>query len=637
MKLPPWSRIEKATLAKYATAEATRWLPLDVARFDLGATPEGRRKLVQAIYEALADKKIRYALEEYHPAEKLQPIRTPPAILEAPREGTCLDLALLFCGLCLGFELLPILIVVEGHALAAVCLTHGLRDWDGIRPGRSLMIDGPLTETGELQKLFADGSWIPVECTGFAFSTTLAATGPSAMPEQIGRVDGLLSFERAVAAGREQLSLAARPFSFAIDIAIAHNVWRIEPFPLELPSDVFQQFAQAPAPLARHIRTADFETLVAERTRAFVGREFIFKAIDDHLKDQAKFPSGYIVVIGEPGIGKTALLAQLVKLRGCVHYFNVAQSNRRSTEDFLRNVCAQLIVRYGLAHRVLPEEATANSAFLETLLAEAAAKAAPEPVMVVVDALDEADDARLPVDANHLYLPRSLPARVCFVVSSRPKVRYRLVVDRRDDIWIRDNDPRNESDVREYVHKFLLTYAREMVQTVKDWAGDEATFTQAVTDLSQGNFMYLVYVLPAIRDGHMTRHDVSDIRKLPRGLNAYYQWHWAKMKARDPDRFERYYEPVVCMLATVKEAVSIARVQQWLKLSPLRIKEVIDAWYEFLNEEPSPEGPLYRVYHASFQDFLREEVGLGRYHEIVVDTALAKIPGFSAEGLRDGS
>ena len=82
---------------------------------------------------------IRYALEQYHPSEALQTIRTPPEVLVSPREGTCLDLAALFCGLCEAYELLPILIVIDGHALAAVSLTHGVRDWNGYRPGRELL------------------------------------------------------------------------------------------------------------------------------------------------------------------------------------------------------------------------------------------------------------------------------------------------------------------------------------------------------------------------------------------------------------------------------------------------------------------------------------------------------------------
>jgi hypothetical protein len=67
-------------------------------------------------------------------------------------------------------------------------------------------------------------------------------------------------------------------------------------------ADLFSCFAQAPA-LSRYIRAREFQTLVNERTRNFVGREFIFRATDDIVRDP-EFPSGYIVISGEPGIGK---------------------------------------------------------------------------------------------------------------------------------------------------------------------------------------------------------------------------------------------------------------------------------------------------------------------------------------------
>jgi tetratricopeptide (TPR) repeat protein len=110
--------------------------------------------------------------------------------------------------------------------LAAVSLTHGLRDWqDPSRPKLQLFLDGPLTEPGPLLELIADEEYLTVECTGFAQSQSLSES----VPEGVGRTaEGLLPFERAVAAGREQLERPDRPFRFALDIAIAHYQWRIE-------------------------------------------------------------------------------------------------------------------------------------------------------------------------------------------------------------------------------------------------------------------------------------------------------------------------------------------------------------------------------------------------------------------------
>jgi hypothetical protein len=132
-----------------------------------------------------------------------------------------------------------------------------------------------------------------------------------------------------------------------------------------------------------------------------------------------------------------------------------------------------------------------------------------------------------------------------------------------------------------------------------------------------------------IRDGRLTAANVDDIRLLPLGLRGYYQRHWRMMRSQDENRFEKYYEPVVCYLATAREPVKIAQLIEWTKLPPIRIKEVISDWHEFLNVENDAAGETrYRLYHTSFQDFLKEEVGLTRYHNGIAQNALNKISGF---------
>jgi hypothetical protein len=56
------------------------------------------------------------------------------------------------------------------------------------------------------------------------------------------------------------------------------------------------------------------------------------------------------------------------------------------------------------------------------------------------------------------------------------------------------------------------------------------------------------------------------------------------------------------------------------------VNDVLTAWREFLNDDEREGETPYRVYHASFQDFLADEVGLVTYHEAIGETALSKIP-----------
>jgi hypothetical protein len=214
-----WPKINERDLARYVTEQSAKWLTLPQSRFDLVKHGEGRKLLARAIYLALCDKGIRYDSEEYDPSDFIQPIRTPPEIFEGKRVGTCLDLAALFCGLCLAHDLLPLLVVNEGHAFVAVSLNWGKGKWDDLaREDKNHFDKALLSDVTKLTEWIDHGAYIAIECTGFAQSSSL----PETVPEGLGRMgNGLLPFDRAVAAGREQLGSDDRPFRYALDIAAA--------------------------------------------------------------------------------------------------------------------------------------------------------------------------------------------------------------------------------------------------------------------------------------------------------------------------------------------------------------------------------------------------------------------------------
>jgi tetratricopeptide (TPR) repeat protein len=222
-----WPKVDDKGLARFINSVAGNFVRLSENRQDLLQREDGRRQLIEAIYNTLLnlDKKIRYAPEKYHPSEATQLIRKPCEIIDSPGEGTCLDLAAFFCGVCLANDLLPLLIVLEGHALAAVSLNHGLQKWDAFDRREKELFREPLTNISQLHNLVDSGQYLVIECTGFAQTNSL----PESVPEGTGRIDGFLSFDQAIVVGRQQLNQTERPLRFALDIAVAHYEWGIEP------------------------------------------------------------------------------------------------------------------------------------------------------------------------------------------------------------------------------------------------------------------------------------------------------------------------------------------------------------------------------------------------------------------------
>lgn len=387
--------------------------------------------------------------------------------------------------------------------------------------------------------------------------------------------------------------------------------------------ELYRKFAEKP--LSQYIRIQEFETLVNERTRDFVGREYIFSALDQFL-NEAKFPSGYIIISGEPGIGKTSLMAQLVKNKGYLHHFNVLTQNIRSSHDFLSNVCAQIIVQYELEYSSLPENKMKDSGFLMELLSEAAKNVQNRPIVILVDALDEADDLEIAPGGNLLNLPRDLPSGVYFIVTTRRDQTYRLEISNQKHLYLRDDDPRNLDDVREYIKNYLDNHRERLSASLRKWNVDENQFTQILTQKSEGNFMYLVKVLEDIVNGRLTIANVSDIHNLPEGLRNYYRTHWEIMERTGKEQFGGIYKKVICHIAAIDAPISVRKLAEYTCLELSEVSRAIRQWESFLNRFTSPKGEdLYSIYHRSFQDFLKEDIGLIESHRRLANRLRNKV------------
>jgi hypothetical protein len=400
--------------------------------------------------------------------------------------------------------------------------------------------------------------------------------------------------------------------------------------------DLLAQLDQAPQRLRLHIKPVT--TFREQRTAFFVGREFVMNAVDERLLD---LPSGYLLIDGPPGIGKSAVMAELVRIRDYVHHFNVATDGIRTPDQFLRNVCAQLIARYKLPYDELPPDAGRDAGFLDVLLRDAVVTAAAQddlPVVLVVDALDEAEEPYGPdyrAGVNRLKLPATLPDGVVVLASIRTGVPDLLTVARRaEPTRLRWDDPLNLADVQTYTETFLDRKAEVMGHRLAEWGTTESEFTAGVVAHSEGNFMYLVNLLEGIAAGSIRKETFGGLDGLPTGLMEYYVRHWRAMRDADAERFEHMQRPVVCMLAVSPGAVTAAKVAEWISnsgvFSPVPVREVdrvLKEWRQFFNQEPG-NPPRWRIYHTSFLSFLAEraeDVNLQEYREASVAATKAKI------------
>ena len=349
--------------------------------------------------------------------------------------------------------------------------------------------------------------------------------------------------------------------------------------------------------------TVDFGTLIAERTEDFVGRRGLLARLSSTL-DDPQFASGYVVIGGEPGIGKTALLATLVRRWELVHHFNSVLTGITSTDKFLRNVCARLILKYRLPYERLPDDAASDSATLLTLLEESARG---QRVVVAVDAIDETSGSGT---GNRLFFPPALPRSVFFILTLRDPNGIELYVDERRDLFIDERDPESSSDAREYIVAFLTRHPAVMARRLAALDLAEATFVDMLTERSEGNFMYLRHVLRSVRDRSLGGTDPAALTTLPRGLSAYYthlEQQITRYSATAPER----QLAVLAVLATWPEPLSAQRLAFFAGERLDTTRTVLRRWAGFLNPSVVDDETRFALYHASFRDFLADRLDMG--------------------------
>jgi Effector-associated domain 10 len=351
--------------------------------------------------------------------------------------------------------------------------------------------------------------------------------------------------------------------------------------------------------------STQFRSLIADKTEGFVGREYVFDAIQSFINDN---PKGYFTITGDPGMGKSAILAKYSQDTGCIAHFNVQLQGLNRADQFLEGVCKQLIDRYQLPYDSLPLNATQDGEFLGQLLDEAAQNRNGQPVIIAVDALDEVDAASYK-NANILYLPPHLPEGVYFILTRRRDVEVPLTsYTPKGIISLLDYQVDSQRDVRSFIQN-RVEGSEKLRQQIDERKETTIIFTDKIADKSENNFMYLRYVLQDIESG--AYKDLS-LENFPQGLGDYYDFHWRRM-GMDANPLPIEKIRIVYVLGEVREPVSRRKICDFSGEEEYTVQKVLTEWQQFLHELMKESEKRYSVYHSSFRDFLHRQDVLDKH------------------------
>lgn len=334
----------------------------------------------------------------------------------------------------------------------------------------------------------------------------------------------------------------------------------------------------------------DFEQIITTKNHNFVGREFVFDAINNFLQQSDR---GYFTIIGEPGIGKSAIIAHYVIQNPGVVYYNVEIVGENNAEQFLRTICTQLIEisqNQGSENLTanLPDLTKQSSDIFSLLLQQISDKLHPEQRLIItIDGCDMIDVRNQVRGSNIFYLPRYLPEKVYFILTRRPFIKDKsglLIETPAQSLDLSEYLEQNRADAQKHIKNYLNFH-----NNIKD--------NELLTKIgnNETNFMYINEMLVAITDNIY-----------PDNLQKYYQNHFKKMNLAIIKQQKMALN--VLNILIEEQSISVEMIVAKLDIDEYEIKVLLDKWREFLHIESRVAGMYYSVYHASFHDWLKQQI-----------------------------
>ncbi len=363
-------------------------------------------------------------------------------------------------------------------------------------------------------------------------------------------------------------------------------------------------------PIQDWLKTApeDFRHRMEELTETFKGRQEELKTLLAFPMDK---PSGFLMIWGGPGIGKSATLARLVQRLRLPEALRELSGESEATAPAGRLEVLEYFIRRGINLTDRVETLFDNlSQRLEQLWHTGVplGSSAPEKAMnfqrrlraiqerhlhstdrllLLIDGLDEAD----PQNDFFELLPKELPSGVLILYSSRPvpRVRERVYecLDReaRRDMHLRGLTP---EDVRAILSDSVSKYALEQ------------NYIEQVARRSEGNPLYLNLLAQGLVSGDF---QINDVHSLPQSMRELYGQALRRILLV-PMAGE-----VLRLFATARDALNANTIAAMLDADPDRLRaETLPACMELLSElNPEDASPSYQLFHESLRDYLREQ------------------------------
>ena len=357
-----------------------------------------------------------------------------------------------------------------------------------------------------------------------------------------------------------------------------------------------------PIPEWRSAREKDrIASIIDEKAEGFIGRE-------DEIKDISRWVSsarkGFFMVLGPPGIGKSALAASLARhewvgIDVLCHF--IRRIDRPTPIEFLRRLLNDLSRTFGSRFVAGSLEEMQIELDNQLKLAKNSLQEPGRKLLIIIDGLDEAlarPENRTGGKNILDLLPRHVPDNVLILMTARPRTEimdlyHELDREAKQKVTL---EGLSIDEVRGLLYGPISKY-----ELKPEYAG-------AVLEKSQGNPLYVKLLSEEIFQGRLMANDVL---LLPGSLSEVYESILKRLMKESNDVLK-----VLLTLAYAREQLTISQISAINQFNLQRTILAVDVCLEILSEDIDVSGNrTVSVYHDSFADFLKNHKDLAGERE----------------------
>jgi len=394
------------------------------------------------------------------------------------------------------------------------------------------------------------------------------------------------------------------------------------------------------------LRQFNFTSYLNTAREGFIGRKWLFDRLEDILDKRTKELSA-IIIVGEPGSGKSAIAAQLICSRSsslfvhknilgyhlCKHLDKMTQDGGKFVKNLV-DMIARRIPRFmeiisssSVIQRVLQEDCSRDphgcfeQAIVSPLKQLRAQSLERNLFFIVVDAIDEctsSDSGSIAITSSISELIRHkmvrLPSWLKLIITSRNDSKILKYFPKSLKVELFPSHASNMDDIELFITKTLYEHSSlfQKLQAFFNFAkeGEISSLTSSLLRQSQGNFLYVKELLHYRLDETLT---TQDMKSIPPSIGGIY-YNYFQRAFKSDDRFRSARNILEVLVATLVP-LSQEEIYKVLCLEDPKLDYAYSIFLDELNGLSHflrrGEGNTVSLFHLSLLEWLIDENNLG--------------------------